>query len=55
MLSGLPVGCTAQQLIRTSTRHHAAMVLNDEKGGDADDDDDHDGEGDDETVSWRRL
>ena len=50
------MGCTAQQLIRTSTRHHAAMVLNDDKGEHADVvDDDDDGEGDDETVSWRRL
>ena len=53
------MGCTAQQLIRTSTRHHAAMVLNDDNGGHADEvddeDEDHDGEGDDdETVSWRR-
>jgi len=53
------VGCTAQQLIKTSTRH-AATVPNDEKGGHADevddDDEDHDEEdGDDETVTWKRL
>ena len=40
----LPVGCTAQQLIRTSTRSATTVVGtdNDEEDGDHDDDDDVD-------------
>ena len=56
VFSPLPVGCTAQQLIRTSTRHAAYVAADDDTDGvvhqDEDDDEAH---GDGDETGARRL
>ena len=64
-LPRLPVGCTAQQLIRTSTRHAAAAAVVGDNDDDADEEEGHapdedevpdeEGDDDDDKTQFRLL